>query len=294
MPRYPFSIANVFAESAYAGNHVTVVRGAAALSDERMQAIAWEIGPAAFLMSDTAQDRCYPLRVFTPAREIMYCGHPVLGAAHVIQTELLTEPVAEIVIAMPKVQMTIGLRHEGGALRSISIAQEAAVFGPMLDRGGVVRCLRDVSPDDLDPAHPVQEVSTGIPYVMVPVRTLEALRRLSLDSAAFARLTAESEAKMMLLFALETINGENDVHMRVFADYYGVPEDPGTGSAGGALGAYLIERDIFGAGPLTLRVEQGHAIHRPSLLEVAAARIPEGIAVTVSGQVIIVGRGELE
>lgn len=293
MTGYAFYVANVFAQEEYAGNHVSVVCGAATLSDQRMQAIAREIGPAAFLMSDEAEDGRYRLRVFTPAREIMYCGHPVLGAAHVIQTELLSEPVAQIEIDMPAARMCIDLRHEDRALRSLSMPQDEAVFGPVLDRGSVARCLRDVSTEELDSDHPVQEVSTGLPYVVVPVRTLEALQRLSIDETAFARMTAGSEAKIMLLFATETVSSENDVHMRVFTHYYGVPEDPGTGSAGGALGAYMVDQNYFGREQLEVRVEQGYAIDRPALLEVEAARSPTGIDVTVAGQVITVARGEL-
>ena len=129
--------------------------------------------------------------------------------------------------------------------------------------------------------------------MVVPLRSLEAIRRVSIDDAAFARLTADSDAKIMLLFAPETESADNDIHMRVFTHYYGVPEDPGTGSAGGALGAYLMDRGFFSRDRFDLRVEQGYAINRPSLLIVQAERTAEGIDVTVSGSVVTVGRGTL-
>ena len=293
MSGHPFFVANVFAQAAYTGNHVSVVCNCAGLSAERMQTIAWEIGPAAFLMSSEPEDGCYPLRVFTPAREIHYCGHPVLGAAHVIQTELVRQPVPSLQIRMSSGPMSIGLVYEGRSLAALSMAQDRAVFGGVLDRRAVVDCLRGIDPDDVDPEHPVQEVSTGLPYVVVPLRSLEAIRRVSIDDAAFARLTADSDAKIMLLFAPETASADNDIHMRVFTHYYGVPEDPGTGSAGGALGAYLVDRGCIGEGRLDIRVEQGYAINRPSLLQVQAERTADDIGVTVSGSVITVGRGTL-
>ncbi len=294
MSGHPFFVANVFAQAAYTGNHVSVVCNCDSLSTERMQTIAWEIGPAAFLMSNEPEDDgCYPLRVFTPAREIHYCGHPVLGAAHVIQTELVRQPVPSLQIRMSSGKMPIGLHYEGGSLSALSMAQDKAIFGTVLDRQAVVDCLRGIDPDDIHPEHQIQEVSTGLPYVVVPMRTLEAMRRVGIDDAAFARLTADSDAKIMLLFAPETESADNDIHMRVFTHYYGVPEDPGTGSAGGALGAFLVDRSWFGEGRLDIRVEQGYAINRPSLLQVRAERTADGIDVVVSGSVITVGRGTL-
>ncbi len=289
----PFSIVNVFAERKYAGNHLVVVRSAETLSDARMQDIAREIGPAAFILSDDAGRDGYRLRVFTPAREILYCGHPVLGAAHVIQTELLSGPREQIGIVMPSGPLSIGLSHDGGELRSLRMRQDAAVFGREHGRDALLACLRDITAADLDADQPIQEVSTGLAYVVVPLRSLAALKRLSLDEAAFSHLSQGSATKLILLFAPETHSPENDIHLRVFAHHYGIPEDPGTGSAAGALGAYLLEHDYFGRDPLRLRVEQGHAIARPSLLELEAERGPNGIEVMVGGRVITLARGEL-
>ena len=293
MSGHSFFVANVFAQAAYTGNHVSVVCDCAGMSAERMQTIAWEIGPAAFLMSNEPKDGCYPLRVFTPAREIHYCGHPVLGAAYVIKTELVRQAVPSIQIRMSSGPMSIGLLYEDQSLSALSMAQDKAAFGPVLDRQAILDCLRGIDPDDLHPEHSIQEVSTGLPYVVVPLRSLEAIRRVSIDDAAFARLTADSDAKIMLLFTLETESADNDIHMRVFTHYYGVPEDPGTGSAGGALGAYLMDRAFFGDDCFDKRVEQGYAINRPSLLQVQAERTVDGIDVTVSGSVVTVGRGTL-
>ncbi|MCG8548467.1 MAG: PhzF family phenazine biosynthesis protein [Alphaproteobacteria bacterium] len=293
MSGYPFFVANVFAEAAYTGNHVSVVCDCKDMSAERMQTIAWEIGPAAFLTSNEPEGGCYPLRVFTPSREIHYCGHPVLGAAHIIQTELVRRSIPSIEIRMSSGPMSLGLSYEGGSLSSLGMVQDKAVFGSVLDRQAVMDCLLNIAPEDLHPELPIQEVSTGLPYVVVPLRSLEVIRRVGIDDAAFAQLTANSDAKIMLLFTPESESAENNIHMRVFAHYYGVPEDPGTGSAGGALGAYLLDRGFLGKNRLDMRVEQGYAINRPSLLRVQADLRAEDINVTVSGSVVTVGRGTL-
>lgn len=293
MSRIPFSIVNVFTSEMWTGNHLVVVRSGGRLSDARMQAIAREIGPAAFVMSDEPRDGVFDLRVFTPAREIMYCGHPVVGASHVIQTEMLSEPVDHLDVTLPSGPMRIGLARDGDSSPTISQRQEPPRFGVTYPPEDVLGCLTNVSIEDLDLSYPLQEVSTGLPYVVVPVRTLAALQRLSIDPVAYADLVAGSDAKTMLLFAPETLDPDHDMHVRVFAHHYGIPEDPATGSASGALGAYLLEHDPPPAGALRLRIEQGHMVHRPGSLELEASTGPDGVRIDVGGKVVTVASGEL-
>lgn len=137
------------------------------------------------------------------------------------------------------------------------------------------------------------EVSTGLPYVVVPIRTLAALERLTLDPDAYARLVEASDAKTMFLFAPETRDPGHDVHMRVFAHHYGIPEDPATGSAAGSLGAYLVEHEYFDSCALTLKVEQGHTVGRPSTLHVGVTKSEADFTVDVGGRVVTVAKGEL-
>ena len=109
----------------------------------------------------------------------------------------------------------------------------------------------------------------------------------------FFDLTQEHEAKAVLLFCPETYRSENDLNVRVFADYYDVPEDPATGSANGCLAGFLVKHAYFGSDHIDVRVEQGYEIGRPSLLLLKAEKSGEDIQVQVGGSVVSVAEGRL-
>jgi trans-2,3-dihydro-3-hydroxyanthranilate isomerase len=128
---------------------------------------------------------------------------------------------------------------------------------------------------------------------MVPARNLDALNRAKVNRDKYFKLIEGIEAKCLFLFCRETRHPENHLSARMFADYLGVPEDPATGSANGCLAGYLLEHDYLDSPPMPLRVEQGHAIARPSLLWLNASKPQREISVSVGGQVILVAKGEL-
>jgi trans-2,3-dihydro-3-hydroxyanthranilate isomerase len=145
--------------------------------------------------------------------------------------------------------------------------------------------------DSLDHDRPVQEVSTGLPTVVVPLRDRAALTDVDVDRAAYDTFVAERDAKNVLAFCPDPRSPENDIACRVFAPYYGVPEDPATGSSNGCLAAYLARhRDD---GDVSVRVEQGYEMGRPSLLFLEAHDAGETVTVEVGGRVIPVGSGTL-
>lgn len=293
MTAVPFSIVNVFTDRPWTGNHLAVVVGGHRLSDERKQEIAREIGPVAFVMTDDAEADRFDLRVFTPAREIRYCGHPVIGAVHVIASELLAQPVDRVDVSLPSGPMSISLVPDGDRPPTIYMGQREPEFGIGYEPESVLSCLSGITVADLEPDRTVQEISTGLPYVVLPVRSLDALSRITIDPDAFADLVVDSEAKTMMLYAPETYDASHDLHMRVFAHHYGIPEDPATGSAAGALGAYLLGHGCVEVETLALRIEQGHNLSRPGSLELRAARTEDGMDIDVGGKVVTVARGEL-
>ena len=140
---------------------------------------------------------------------------------------------------------------------------------------------------------PVQEVSTGLPFVMVPLQNLAALKRARVDRDRCLALLAEAQAKALLVFSPEPYRRRNDLSVRVFADYYGVPEDPATGSANGCLAAYLARHRYFGSDRIDASAEQGHEIGRPSLLYLRASNEADGISVSVGGGVKMIAHGSL-
>jgi trans-2,3-dihydro-3-hydroxyanthranilate isomerase len=150
-----------------------------------------------------------------------------------------------------------------------------------------------INESDLDPRFPVLEVSTGVFDLIVPLRTLDAQKRVKIDTAAYYNLIEGLSAKAILTFCPETYDPNCRLNVRFYAHYFGVPEDPATGSANGCLAAYLVKQRYFGEDSVDLRAEQGIEIGRPSVLHLMADKTGDGIEVRVGGRVIMVAKGEL-
>jgi trans-2,3-dihydro-3-hydroxyanthranilate isomerase len=146
---------------------------------------------------------------------------------------------------------------------------------------------------DVDERFPIQEVSTGLPFLIVPVKTLDAIKRAQVDRKRLEDLLRDLAAEGVLLFAPETYHPENQLNVRVFVPELGVPEDPATGSGNGCLAAYLVKNRYFSRAEIDIRVEQGYEIKRPSLLLLRAEEKEGKIDVNVGGSVRMVAKGEL-
>jgi len=119
------------------------------------------------------------------------------------------------------------------------------------------------------------------------------LKRARVARDKYSELIEAAQAKAILIFCTETYNQENDLNVRFFADYFGVPEDPATGSANGCLAGYLVKHRYPGKDRINVRVEQGYEIGRPSLLLLKAGGEEGRIEVNVGGRVVMVAKGEL-
>jgi len=282
-----FAIVDVFAEEKYAGNQLAVVRGAADLADETLQKITREMNysETSFILSEEERDGGYDVRIFTPGGEVPFAGHPTLGTAYVIRNEILATPGERVVLNLEagEIPVTFG--------DVLWMRQLPPSFGPGLDPNRLARVL-NLEEDDLDHRHPVQEVSTGLPAIIVPLRSLDALRRCRANWDLY-RETAAAGKNLYAFCPEPHRGGPGDLSARMFADDLGVPEDPATGSAAGCLAGYLVEHRYFGADAVEVRVEQGYEIQRPSLLYLRAERRGGGINVSVGGKVQLVARGEL-
>ena len=282
-----FYIVDVFAEEKYAGNQLAVVRGGADLSDEALGKIALEINysETTFVLADEETGGGYDVRIFTPGGEVPFAGHPTLGTAYVIRQEILCEPVEQITLNLKagKIPVVFG--------DLIWMRQLPTTFGETLDPALTARAL-NLEPADLDDRFPVQEVSTGLPALIVPLRDLDALQRCKVDWERHLDLVGPG--KNLYVFCPEPHeDGPGDLSARMFANDLGVPEDPATGSAAGCLAAYLVEHRYLGTDSVDARIEQGYEIHRPSLLYLRAEREGYHISVQVGGKVQMVARGEL-
>ncbi len=293
MKKCTFYIVDVFAEEKYAGNQLAVVRDAKALSDIEMQQIAKEMNfsETTFILSEQKRNGGYDVRIFTPREEVPFAGHPTLGTAYVIQREIIKEPIDTIILNLKIGQIPITLNYNGEQIDILWMKQMAATFGRIFKPEQISQVL-SLNQREMDDKFPIQEVSTGLPFIIIPLKTLDALKQAKVIRDKYFELIKDTQAKAMLIFCPQTYNQENGLNVRVFADYYGVPEDPATGSANGCLAGHLVKYRYFGKGQIDIRVEQGYEIRRFSLLFLRAEDKGEKIDVSVGGKVIMIAKGE--
>jgi trans-2,3-dihydro-3-hydroxyanthranilate isomerase len=288
-----FYIVDVFAESRLSGNQLAVFRDCARLPAATMQRIAQEMhySETTFITSEEPHDSGYEVRVFTPGYELPFAGHPTLGTAYIVQSKIIGKQVKEVALNMKVGQIPVTFSYSDGAPDVLWMKQKPPVFGKTFSRGRIAKIL-GLSLSDLDPKFPDQLVSTGVPFVIVPLRGLKAIKGIKIDQIGLAKLFKETKSTVILVFSPETYTKENDLNVRVFGLPSVIPEDPATGSGNGCLAAYLVKQRYLGAGKIDVRVEQGYEINRRSLLLLRARETSGGIEVEVGGRVQFVAKGE--
>jgi len=290
---FPFYILDVFTDQKYSGNQLAVFRQTARLTSTEMQQIAREMNfsESTFIHTDGEHGSGFDVRIFTPSEEVPFAGHPTLGTAYIIQQEILRREVPKITLNLKVGQIGVAMSYRDGLPHTMWMKQVPPLFMQQLAPHGMAELL-GVEPEDLDERYPVQEVSTGLPFVIVPLRTLAAVKRCRPETRRLLQYVEKLTAKNILVFAPETYQADNDYNARVFTDYLGIPEDPATGSANGCLAAYLVKHRYGGRSTITARVEQGHEVGRPSLLLLRSTLDQGYIEVFIGGQAVLVAKGE--
>ena len=288
-----FYIVDVFAETKYTGNQLAVFTNAADISENQMQRLAKEMNysETTFVVSKDTRAGVYEVRIFTPEQELPFAGHPTLGTAYVLQQEILNQPVEKIILNLKIGQIPVTLHYSNGSVEELWMQQLPPTFAQVFAADTIAQVL-NLEPSEIDLRFPIQEVSTGVPFIIVALKNQSALKRIKVNKEKYFELVSNTQAKSILVFCPETYNPANDLSVRVFADYLGVPEDPATGSANGCLAGYLVQYSYFGEEPINLRVEQGYEIGRPSLLLLKAQQKDGEIQVSVGGKVIMVAQGD--
>ncbi|MGA3192782.1 MAG: PhzF family phenazine biosynthesis protein [Candidatus Bathyarchaeia archaeon] len=288
-----FCLLDVFAEEKYAGNQLAVFRNARALSKVQMQKIANEMhfSETTFILSDEERDGGYDVRIFTPANELPFAGHPTLGTAYVIRHHVLNRTVKKVLLNLKVGQIPVTFEKDTAGNEILWMKQIPPAFGETFDAVGISEALC-LEVKDVDSRFPIQEVSTGTPFTIVPLKSLEAVKRARVNRERHEKLTKAAQTGI-LVFSPETYEKENDLNVRVFVDLFGIPEDPATGSGNGCLAGYLSRYRYFGSDIVDIRVEQGCEIRRPSLLRLKARKRLNEIQVHVGGKVVMVANGEL-
>ena len=286
-----FAIVDVFAESAYTGNQLAVFTCPTPLPTEEMQRIAREINfsESVFIQAEAGRTGGWDARIFTPAHEVEFAGHPTLGAAHIIRRDLMSTPSRSVHLHFKAgtVPVTFSPDRDG----PLWMQQIAPVFGETFPTA-ILADILGLPSEAIDDRFPIQEVSTGLPHILVPLRSLDFLRQARVDRPAYFRFIERTWANNILIFCLQGRNANHQVSVRMFADYLGIAEDPATGSGNGCLAGYLVKHRCLGRTEIDIVSGQGHEIDRPSLLFLQAEARAEGISIRVGGRVVDVAAGQ--
>ena len=286
----PFYIVDVFAEDKYSGNQLAVVISGNKLNDEEMQRIAKEMNYSETTFITSVEN--YDVRIFTPKVELPFAGHPTVGTAYILQTEFMKEKAKTMALNLKIGQIPILFKYKGEILSETWIEHREPAFSGFFAPDLIADVL-SIDENDIDGRFRIQEVSTGVATIIVPLKSLDVIKKVYVNIEKYSQLIQNTQAKSILVFCAETYNKSNDLNVRFFADYYGVPEDPATGSANGCLAAYLLKHDYFGKNKIEIRVEQGYEIGRKSLLLLKAREKDGKFYITVGGKVILIAKGTL-
>lgn len=286
MSKPKFFITDVFTDRKYGGNPLATFIDCASLSDAEMQQIAREINfsETTFITSREPRNGGYDVRIFTPKAEVDFAGHPTLGTAHVIRNVLKLTSADEVILNLRVGQIPVRF---GDAV--LWMKQMPPQFGKQFAADQLADVL-GLAATDIDTTLPIEEASTGFPTLIVPLNNMDALKRVQVNKERSLVFVKDVWAKVILVFCREGYEPEQALGVRMFADYYGVPEDPATGSSNGCLAAYLSRHRVFGSAEIEVKVGQGYEVGRPSTLALRTKQA-ESIEVFVGGGVVDVAQG---
>ncbi len=293
-----FEWVDVFTDRPYAGNPLAVFTEPGELSTESMQAIARELNlsETTFVEPPALAGADFKVRIFTPAQELPMAGHPTLGTAHVLALQGRIRPegeVTRVVFEEGVGPIEVVVHWEESGPGRIVMTQPEPTFGRILDDRAAIAGMLSLEESDLAEL-PIRVVATGPPFLFVPLAGVAAAEAASLDLAEWRRRLAGTDAETIFLFSLETRDPSTDIHGRLFAPAYGIPEDPATGSAVGPLGAYLVHEGVTGRhGEARITIEQGLEIGRPSRLDVEIVHRDASWTIRVGGRSARVASGRL-
>lgn len=317
MRNYRFVQLDVFTSSPFAGNSLAVFPEAEGLTDEEMLKIAREmnLSETVFVLNPpndsnavTPNGPLRRLRIFTPAREIPFAGHPVVGTWNALAHEGVV-PQPEGGNGWTRIHQEVGIgvlpvdiEFKDGVPQQVVMTQGKfeilADIDDWQEQAEIARALGRAR-EDLDENLPLQVISTGLRSLAIPIRSLADLSSCRVNAGLLGEIYTRFGAVGCLAFSRETIEiGDSRAHARFFAPADNIPEDPATGSAAGALGAYLVYHSASGAeaneGRFKFVIEQGDFIKRPSRINLDVKGSEGAVEeVRVGGRSVIVARGEV-
>ena len=281
---YSFLQFDVFTSRKFEGNSLAVFPDARGLADDLLQKIAREmnLSETTFVFPrDQAieRERGSRVRIFTVQEELPFAGHPTLGTAFALRG---SSGAKEVALDLNVGKIPVRFEEEAGKPVFGEMSQKDPKFGAVHDREAVVRAagLRD---GDIDPSLPVQTISVGLPFTIVPLRGLGMIRQLQVDLRGSAEYLEKFGGKFFYFVTRETENPAARLHARMMF-YNG--EDPATGSAAGCAAAWMVANRVARPDERVM-IEQGLEIQRPSQIFVRAARADDRVVnVRVGGNAV--------
>lgn len=289
---------DVFSKRPFCGNPLAVFPEADGLTKGQMQLLAKEmnLSETTFVVRPSKGSGAdFRVRIFVPDNEIPYAGHPTIGTFYVLADEgrvKLRGPVTRVLMEAIAGVLPVDIHASGGKVTKVVTHQNRPEFGPVVKDLGVIAESLSLDEDDFDPERmPVRLVSTGLPWLIVPVRTRKAVEKASGNASAFAKAVSKMPKGVvdMYVTCLDPVSKGSTTHSRGFSLVArNIVEDPATGSASGCLGAYLVEHGLVPRRRSAKVVnEQGYEIGRPSRIEIEVVSEDGAIQqVMVGGSVV--------
>jgi trans-2,3-dihydro-3-hydroxyanthranilate isomerase len=291
--RYAMTQWDVFSSRALEGNSLAVFWDGRGLSDAEMQSIAKEmnLSETTFILPrDEAIEREQGIRVriFTVEEELPFAGHPTLGTAFALRAQNGGK-MPEVVLALNVGKVPVRFEDKAGELAFGEMTQMDPTFGAQHDREAVARAT-GLRVEDFDHSLPIETVSTGVPFTVVPLKSLAVIQNLKINFGRALEYLQKSDGKFFYFVAKETVDPEARLHARMIF-YNG--EDPATGSAAGCAAAWMVAHGVAQPDERVL-IEQGIEMKRPSRIFVRAARNDNRVVnVRVGGHAVEIIRGEV-
>ncbi len=292
---------DVFTDTLFEGNQLAVFIDARGLSGTQMQTITKEMNfsECTYILPAEAAGTDVRMRIFTPGTELPMAGHPTIGSTFALaHLGVIKTGQASFVFGLGVGPTKVELTWEGDRLSFAWMDQRTPEFrAPVSPRADIIRSV-GLDPSAVDATGlPIEEVSCGNAFVLVPVKTRAAVDAAEADLAAMRKLKSAFPGGHVgvLFFSTEPVDAKVTVYSRMFAPSAGIVEDPATGSAAGPLGSYLVKHGVVKGSQMQDMVNlQGVVMGRPSRLHMRITEKDGAIArVQVGGKSVMVGEGEI-
>jgi trans-2,3-dihydro-3-hydroxyanthranilate isomerase len=296
MKRLHYHLIDVFTDRAFGGNPLAVFTEGAGIPDPLMQSIAKELNlsETTFVLAPDDPKHDCRVRIFTPGSELPMAGHPTVGTAFVLAREGILKK-SDVIFEEAVGPVPVSIELENGAPGFIEMRQPLPKFGLRFGDVDAIAEMLSLEPRAIrETKLPVEIVSCGVPYLLVPLDGLESIRRIRFRTDVWERVVrGQAPAPDVFVFTTAAEFPGSDIHSRMFAPAHGISEDPATGSAHGPLGCYLVRHGVLPSeDELRFVSEQGVEMGRPSFLRIRIAHDRGEIsAVRVGGTCHYMGGG---